>query len=156
MSDEKWMKLAIEKGREAIAAGQTPFAAAIVRGQEVIACCHNLVWASTDITAHGEIVTIRQAIRILGNIDLSGCTIYSTTEPCPMCFSACHWAKLDRIVFGASIADAQAAGFNELPISNEQMKLAGGSPIQLTGGVLGQEAAALFTEWRASGRARKY
>ena len=65
MSDEKWMKLAIEKGREAIAAGQTPFAAAIVRGQEVIACCHNLVWASTDITAHGEIVTLN-AERVVG------------------------------------------------------------------------------------------
>jgi len=156
MSDEKWMRLAIEKGRQAIAAGQAPFAAAIVRGREVIACCHNLVWASTDITAHGEIVAIRQACRILGSVDLSGCTIYSTTEPCPMCFSACHWAKLDRIVFGASIADARSAGFNELVISNEQMKLAGGSPIGLTGGVLRTEAAALFAEWLASGKARGY
>ena len=116
--DEGYMRLAIQKAREGVAAGQTPFGACIVTaGGEVAACEHNVVWRTTDITAHGEVNAIRVACRSLGTIDLSGCTIYSTTEPCPMCFSAIHWAKIAGIVFGASISDAQAAGFNELAIS---------------------------------------
>ncbi len=151
------MWLAIEKTREGIRAGQTPFGACIVSSDgKVVACDHNVVWATTDITAHGEVNTIRAACRALGTVDLSGCTIYSTTEPCPMCFSAIHWAKISRIVFGASIADAAAAGFNELTIANTLMKEAGNSQVCIDAGCLHDACAALFMEWKDLGQARLY
>lgn len=155
--DEKFMRLAIAKTREGIRAGQTPFGACIVAADgRVLACDHNVVWATTDITAHGEVNTIRAACRAAGSIDLSGCTIYSTTEPCPMCFSAIHWAKIERIVYGASIADAQAAGFNELTIANTLMKAEGQSPVKIDSGCLREECALLFEEWKNAGQARIY
>jgi guanine deaminase len=155
--DEKFMRLAIEKTREGIRAGQTPFGACIVSSDgNVTACDHNVVWATTDITAHGEINTIRAACKALDSIDLSGSTIYSTTEPCPMCFSAIHWAKISRIVYGASIKDAQAAGFNELTIANTLMKEKGQSPVLIDGGCLREENVALFEEWKNAGKARIY
>ena len=131
MSDEDFMRLAIDKTRDGLKAGQMPFGAVIVRDGKIIACEHNVVWATTDITAHAEVTAIRKACLVLETIDLAGCSIYSTTEPCPMCFSACHWAKLDRIVYGAAIDDARAAGFSELPISNLEMKRQGGSKIEI-------------------------
>ena len=151
------MHLAIAKTREGIRAGQTPFGACLVASDgKVIACDHNVVWSTTDITAHGEVNTIRVACRTLQSIDLSGSTIYSTTEPCPMCFSAIHWARISRIVFGASIADAQVAGFNELAIANTQMKENGQSPVQVEGGCLREACVKLFEEWKNAGQARTY
>jgi tRNA(Arg) A34 adenosine deaminase TadA len=155
--DEKFMRMAIEKTRAGIRAGQTPFGACIVSSDgNVIACEHNVVWATTDITAHGEVNVIRAACRALGTVDLSGSVIYSTTEPCPMCFSAVHWAKISRIVFGASIADARAAGFNELTIPNILMKDKGQSPVEIDGGCLREACVALFEEWKNAGQARTY
>jgi tRNA(Arg) A34 adenosine deaminase TadA len=149
------MGLAIEQSRAAIGKGQTPFGAVIVRGEgehaELVIAAHNVVFETTDITAHGEVNAIRLACRKLGTIDLRGCTIYSSTEPCPMCFSAIHWAGMKRIVFGAAIADAKRAGFNELSISNEEMKARGGSPVEVVGGVMKEEAAAVFEEFLARG-----
>lgn len=155
--DEKYMRQAIDVTRCGIAQGQTPFGACIVAADgSVAACAHNVVWKTTDITAHGEVTTIRAACQALGTIDLSGCTIYSTTEPCPMCFSAIHWAKIHRIVYGASIADAKLAGFNELTIANTLMKESGGSPVHVEGGCLQEECVALFAQWQASGQAKVY
>ena len=156
MSDEEWMRRAIEIARAGIAAGQTPFGACIVKDRSAVACAHNLVWDSTDPTAHAEVNAIRLACQALGTIDLAGCTIYSTCEPCPMCFSACHWAKISRVVFGASIADARAAGFSEMPIANADMRRLGGSALRITGGVLRESAAALFTEWLGRSDRRAY
>ncbi|HEO64204.1 MAG TPA: nucleoside deaminase, partial [Candidatus Omnitrophica bacterium] len=100
---DDFMRLAVSKAEHGIKAGQTPFGACIVKNGKVIVCQHNAVWQNTDITAHAEIAAIREACRKLNSIDLSGCTIYSTTEPCPMCFTAIHWAKISRIVYGTSI-----------------------------------------------------
>lgn len=124
--------------------GQSPFGACIARSGELVSCEHNVVWSTTDITAHAEIHAIREACRKLGTIDLSGCVIYSTCEPCPMCFSACHWARLSKIFYGASIQDAQASGFHELTIANSRLKELGGSPIEIAGDFLRIEAVALF------------
>ena len=147
------MRLAIERAREGVAAGQTPFGACIVRGDDAVAVSHNVVLRATDITAHAEVTAIREACRALGTIDLGGCVIYSTCEPCPMCFSACHWANLDRIVYGASIADAARCGFRELSISNSDMKRLGGSRIAIEAGYLRDEAVELFAHWmRLPGR----
>src|SRR5687768_18131568 len=103
--EERYMRMAIDKCREGIASGQSPFGACIVKDGQVIALEHNVVWETTDITAHAEVTAIRAACRNIDDIDLTGSVIYSTTEPCPMCFSASHWARIGTIVYGASIAD---------------------------------------------------
>ena len=148
-ADLDYMRLAVEQAKQSVRDGQSPFGAVIVRDGEVVCAVHNVVWATTDITAHAEVHALRVACERLGTIDLAGCTIYSSTEPCPMCFAAIHWANCDRIVFGTSIADADAAGFRELSISNEQMRTLGGSDVAVEGGVLrdeAQEAFDLFVE----------
>jgi guanine deaminase len=156
MTDEDWMRLAIETCRQGIEAGQSPFGAAIVKGDRLVVAAHNVVWRETDATAHAEVNAIRQACRKLRTVDLRGCRIYSTTEPCPMCFAACHWAKLDRIYFATSIPDANAIGFSELSISNQQMKELGGSRIEVHPGLLRAEAAELFKMWKAKAGGRTY
>jgi len=148
-SDTRFMRLAIAKAEAGVEAGGSPFGACIVKDSKVVACVHNVVWQTTDITAHAEIHCIREACRELGVIDLEGCTIYATTEPCPMCFSAIHWAHCGRIVYGTSIADAQAAGFRELTISNEQMKSLGGSEVEIESGFLREECLVLFEAFNA-------
>jgi tRNA(Arg) A34 adenosine deaminase TadA len=142
--DAHFMRMAIRKALEGVHEGGSPFGACVVKGTEVAACVHNVVRQSCDITAHAEVHALRVACRELGTIDLSGCTVYTTTEPCPMCFSAIHWARCDRIVYGTSIADAQALGFNELVISNAQMKALGGSPVAVEGGFLRDECLTVF------------
>lgn len=156
MNDETYLQLAIESARRGIAQGQTPFGAVIVRDGEILAKAHNAVWATCDPTAHAEVRAIRVACSSALTIDLSGATIYSTCEPCPMCFAAIHWAKLDRVVFGARIADAQAAGFAELDVSNEQMRELGGSGVKVVGDVLREPCRDLFDEWKSAGQARTY
>ncbi len=150
MSDEAYMRLAIEKTREGIAAGQSPFGSVIVRDGQVIAATHNTVWRDGDPTAHAEVNCIRQAARELKTIALRGCTLYSTTEPCPMCLAAIHWAKLERVVYGATIADAAAAGFHELYVDAKELANLGRSPLRVEDGLLREECAALFAEWRAT------
>ncbi len=149
--DDRFMRLAIAEARKGIAAGQTPFGACLVRGGTAVVLAHNRVWADTDITAHAEVTAIRAACRAVGGIDLAGCVIYSTCEPCPMCFGAIHWARIGRIVYAAGIADALAAGFNELAVSNEQLKRLGGSGVALAPGVLAAEGRRLFQQWAARG-----
>lgn len=147
--DEKFMQMAIDKCREGVDKGQTPFAACIVKNDEVIACDHNIVWSSTDITAHGEIHAIRNACRHINSIDLTGCTIYSTCEPCPMCFTAIHWARIDKIFYGADIADAERFGFNELKVTNIMLKELGLSNVQIIGDFMKKECVDVFEYWAA-------
>ncbi|HHT9158642.1 MAG TPA: nucleoside deaminase [Candidatus Brocadiaceae bacterium] len=154
--DEKFMRLAINKAKQGIKQGQTPFGACISKDGEVISCVHNIVWESLDITAHAEISAIREACKKLNTVDLSGCVIYSTCEPCPMCFSACHWAKISKIVYGAQIEDAKKLGFSELPISNKEMKQSSDSPIEIVGNVLREENLELFKLWSEQENRRIY
>lgn len=154
--DEKFMRLAIEKARQGVKKGQTPFGACIVKGKQVIACSHNLVWKNTDITAHAEITAIRLACKRLKKIDLSDCVIYSTCEPCPMCFAACHWARISRIVFGCAIKDAKRYGFNELRVSNLKLKQLAKNKIKLNPAVLVKENIELFEFWKKQTSPRVY
>jgi guanine deaminase len=156
MTDADFMRLAIEKTREGIAAGQSPFGSAIVRDGAIVAVTHNTVWKTTDPTAHAEVNCIRAAATNLKTISLDGCTLYSTTEPCPMCLSAIHWAKIDRVVFGATIADAAMAGFAELFVSAKDLAMMGRSPLKVESGLLQQECAALFAEWKAAAKGGAY
>jgi guanine deaminase len=157
MDDAMYMRMALAKARDGMAAGQSPFGACIVRqGGDVIACEHNVVWQASDATAHAEVTAIRAACQAVASIKLTGTTIYSTTEPCPMCFAAIHWAGIDRIVYGASIADAQRAGFSELAISNFDMKRLGGSAVEIVPACLASEAVDLFNQWLADPKHRVY
>jgi guanine deaminase len=157
MDDAKFMRMAIAKAQEGMAAGQSPFGACIVReGGEIIACEHNVVWLTPDATAHAEVTAIRAACKAVAGVKLAGATIYSTTEPCPMCFAAIHWAGIERIVYGASIADAQRGGFSELGISNFEMKRLGGSNIEIVPAFLAAEAVELFNRWLADPKHRVY
>jgi tRNA(Arg) A34 adenosine deaminase TadA len=147
LKDEYYMRLAINKAKQGIKKGQTPFGACIVKNGKVISLAHNTVWKNTDITSHAEMNAIRVACRKLRTIDLSGCVIYSTCEPCPMCFAACHWARISAVVFGARIVDAARAGFNELRIQSAAMKKLGRSRTRVRGGCLKPESLRLFKMW---------
>jgi tRNA(Arg) A34 adenosine deaminase TadA len=155
-SAEQFMDLAIAKAREGIAAGQTPFGAIIVRDGQVVAASHNTVWRDRDPTAHAEVNCIRGAAKALAVIDLSGCAMYSTCEPCPMCLAALHWAKIDRVVYGATIADAAVAGFSELHVDARTLAAMGGSPLRVESGLLRQECGELFAIWRQAGLSGSY
>jgi tRNA(Arg) A34 adenosine deaminase TadA len=150
------MKLAIEHADRAIESGQSPFGSVIVRGGEVLAASHNEVWQRLDPTAHAEVVAIRTAAAAIGSIDLSGCVLYSTCEPCPMCACAIHWAKLDAVCYGAGIADAEFAGFGELTVPIDELYRRGSSPVKLLSRVLRDECAALFPKWKARPGSRAY
>lgn len=150
------MRLAIEKARAGITAGQSPFGCAIAIGDRVVAVEHNRVLSTTDITAHAEVAAIREACRATGNIHLQGATVATTCEPCPMCMAALHWARVETVYYGATIADATGGGFNELHIPATEMVRLGGSSVKLVGGILQAECAGLFTEWQAGGQARSY
>lgn len=154
--EEPFMRAAIEKAREGIAAGQSPFGSVIVRGGKIVAASHNTVWRDTDPTAHAEVNNLRAAARALFTIDLSACDLYATCEPCPMCLSAIHWAKIRRVVFGASIADAAAAGFSELRVEAKRLVEMGGSPLRVESGLLTAECRTLFEEFRHAGKAKTY
>jgi len=153
---EQYMQLAIKKAQQGIKKGQTPFGACLVKKHTVIACVHNTVWQNTDITAHAEIRAIREACLTLKTIDLSGLILFSTCEPCPMCFSACHWARITKIVYGTEIKDAGKYGFNELRISNNRLKSMANLRLEIIGGVMRQENLELFEFWSRQKQSRVY
>ncbi|MBN2251549.1 MAG: nucleoside deaminase [Candidatus Altiarchaeota archaeon] len=156
MNDEGYMRKALDKAANGIKKGQAPFGACIAKAGKVISVEHNTVLADKDPTAHAEINAIRKAAKKLSSIDLSGCTIYSTCEPCPMCFAACHWAKIKKVVYGASIEDAQKAGFNEFPVHDATLKRIGNSGIEIKSGVLQEQNLELFRLWDAKPGKRTY
>lgn len=111
---EDFMKTAImeaEKGVRKRDGG--PFGAVIVKDGVVIAKGHNRVISTHDPTAHAEIVVIRKAAAFLKRFDLSDCELYTTCEPCPMCYSAVHWAKIKKLYYGATRQDAADIGFDD-------------------------------------------
>ncbi len=153
----KLMEQAIEACRTGIATGQSPFGAVIAtREGEVICAAHNSVRSDTDPTAHAEINAIREASRTLGTMNLIGHYLVSTCEPCPMCASAIHWARLDAVVFGATIDDAREAMFNELTLPAQQLYDTGGSHVKIYPLVLRDKCQELFNEWRNGPNAKPY
>jgi guanine deaminase len=118
-SDFLFMRRAIELSIENARKGGGPFGAVIVKNGGILAESCNLVTALNDPTAHAEINTIRDAARKLGTFDLSGCVIYSSCEPCPMCLGAIYWARIDRVVFANTASDAQNIGFDDCLIYKE-------------------------------------
>ncbi|MFH1411630.1 MAG: nucleoside deaminase [Candidatus Omnitrophota bacterium] len=150
MTDRELMTMAIKEAEKGIRSGDGgPFGAVVAFNGKPLAAAHNRVIKNNDPTQHAEISAISRASRELKKYDLSGCVIYTTTEPCPMCFSAIHWAKINKIFYGTSILDVKALGFNELIISSAEMKAFSGSSIELYPGCLIEECRELFETWRS-------
>jgi tRNA(Arg) A34 adenosine deaminase TadA len=124
-----------------------PFGAIITRGGEIIARGWNNVASSNDPTAHAEVTAIRAAATALGSFRLTGCVLYTSCEPCPMCLGAAYWARMDRLVFAADRRDAAEAGFDDDLIYTE-MALPPFSRKLPTRQALRQDAIAVFAEWR--------
>ena len=155
--DDAAMRVALAAARRnLLCADGGPFGACIVKDGRVLAVARNTVLARRDPTCHAEINAIRLAARRLGTHELSGCRIYSTTEPCPMCFSAIHWAGIDTVVYGTRIADAARLGFREITISNRTMKRLGGSAVRIVSGVLKEACLQLLKDWENRDLGRTY
>ena len=117
--ENKFMKLAIELSEKSVAAGGGPFGAVIVRDGEVVATGSNSVTLNNDPTAHAEVSAIRAACAAVKNFKLDECEIYSSCEPCPMCLGAIYWARLDKVYYANTKADAKAIGFDDSFIYDE-------------------------------------
>ena len=109
--DKQFMREAIRLADESVLRGGGPFGAVIVKDGEIIAGSSNSVTIDQDPTAHAEVNTIREACRKLGTFDLTGCTIYTSCEPCPMCLGAIYWARISRIFYGNTRKDARDIDF---------------------------------------------
>jgi tRNA(Arg) A34 adenosine deaminase TadA len=109
--DKQFMREAIRLANDSVKRGGGPFGAVIVKDGEIIAGNSNSVTIDNDPTAHAEVNTIREACRRLGTFDLSGCTIYTSCEPCPMCLGAIYWAHINRIFYGNNRKDARDIQF---------------------------------------------
>jgi len=140
--DEKFMRIAIAEARHA----DFPFGAVIVRDGKVIASGHNLGRTTDDPTAHGEMVAIRRALARHGSKALRGATLYTSGEPCAMCMGAILWCRFGRLVFAASVQQL-ATRIDQIMVSSAELAAkATFAPIEITGGVLADEAMALFAK----------
>ena len=143
----KFMLAAINKADENIVTGKGgPFGAVVVKDGKIIAAVGNRVTSTNDPTAHAEVVAIREACKTLETFDLTGCEIFASCEPCPMCLGAIMWARIDRLYFAADRIDASRAGFDdelfysELALSPSERAL---KPTQ----ILKDEANIVFDKW---------
>jgi guanine deaminase len=142
------MKKAISLATENVLSGAGgPFGALIVRNGEVIAMGVNQVTSSNDPTAHAEVVAIRAACSRLGDFQLTGCEVYTSCEPCPMCLSAIYWSRCAAIFYGNSAADAADAGFDDSFLYEEVSRSLDHRMIPTTR-LLGNEALESFDAWR--------
>lgn len=144
MSLEEFMKVAIEEARESLKEGNRGYGAVVVKDSKIIARACSTVNTDKDVTAHAEVSAIRKAMRALKTMDLSGCTLFASYDPCTMCGAAIIWANITKVVIGVSIEDRedQRPGI-QMPIE----KVAKGSPrpVEVIRGVLAEEAKKLPT-----------
>jgi tRNA(Arg) A34 adenosine deaminase TadA len=146
--DLEFMQIAIELAAQHMRARDGgPFGAVIARGAEIVARGWNKVTSTNDPTAHAEVTAIRAAAASLGSFQLRGCVLYTSCEPCPMCLGAAFWARLDRIVFAATRADAAAAGFDDAEIYEEISRPLDARKLPMQE-VLREQAVGVFSEWR--------
>lgn len=146
MDKQDFMREAIALAVESVAAGGGPFGAVVVKDGRIVSRGSNRVTLANDPTAHAEVNAIRQAAATLGTSDLSGCELYTSCEPCPMCLGAIYWAHIDKVYYGCTKADAKEAGFDdsfiydEMALPHEARRLASER-------ILGDEAMAAFRAW---------
>lgn len=143
----EFLRRAIALATENVTSGAGgPFAAVIVRDGKIVGEGVNTVTAANDPTAHGEVNAIRAAAKALSTFILTGCELYTSCEPCPMCLSACYWARVDAVYYGASAADAARAGFDDAFLYGEFRKTPAERQLPSTQ-LLGDEAWASFQAW---------
>ncbi len=152
---EKFMRIAIDLSIKNINKGGGPFGSVIVKDNKIIAEGSNRVTTSNDPTAHGEIVAIRLACQKLSNFDLSGCEIYSSCEPCPMCLSAIYWARIDKIYYANTREDAQKIDFDDSLIYSEFKKKISDRKISMVQ-AMRDEALKAFQLWEKKTDKVKY
>jgi tRNA(Arg) A34 adenosine deaminase TadA len=142
----EFMRRAIELSVENVTNGGGPFGAVIVKDGTIISEGTNRVTASHDPTAHAEVNAIREACKVLQTFDLSGCELYTSCEPCPMCLGAIYWAHIDCMYYGNTKDDAKAIGFDdsfiyeEIALKPENRKLKSQQ-------MLHKEAIVAFENW---------
>lgn len=147
MTNDELMREAIRLSIENVANGGGPFGAVIARDGEIIATGVNRVTANNDPTAHAEVSAIRSASQRLGTFNLSDCEIFTSCEPCPMCLGAIYWARLKKVYYANTKADAKAIGFDdsfiydELALPQDKRKL----PAEA---MLRNEAIKAFEAWQ--------
>lgn len=113
--DKRFMEIAVAEARTGILGGHGgPFGAVVVKDGKVIAAGHNCVVLNHDSTCHGEVDAIRKAEQKLMTFDLSGCEIYTTSEPCPMCLAAILWANISKVYYGCTLSDNEKIGFRDV------------------------------------------
>ena len=153
---EKFMRIAIELSEYNVKQGTGgPFGAVIVKDGMIVARSANRVVPTNDPTAHAEVSVIRLACQELGTYDLTGCEIYTSCEPCPMCLEAIYWARIDKVYYANTKADAAAIGFDdhfiydelEKPMEKRQMPF-----VQM----MHNEALAVFKQWEISESKKDY
>ncbi len=138
--DLAMMRRALEEARKAYARGEVPVGAVVARGAEILAAAHNERETTKDPSAHAELLALRRAAGKLGSWRLTGCTLYATLEPCPMCAGALHAARISRLVYAAPDPKAGAAGtLYNLPADPRL-----NHTYPCTAGILQAEAAALL------------
>jgi guanine deaminase len=148
MSDKKFMHEAIELSVNNVKSGKGgPFGAVVVKDGKIIARAANSVTSTNDPTAHAEVNAIREACKVLNTHQLTGCEIYTSCEPCPMCLGAIYWARPDKVYYANTKKDAAAINFDDdfiyqeiaKPLDKREMKF-----IQLSR----EEALTAFDEWK--------
>lgn len=147
MDEKEFMRRAIALSRQGLEEGRGgPFGAVVVQGGRIVGEGFNQVTSTNDPTAHAEVVAIRAACAALGRFELSGCEIYASCEPCPMCLSAIYWARIGRIHYGNGRADAARIGFDDAAIYEEVARPIGERALPMVQ-ALPAEARTVFDEW---------
>jgi guanine deaminase len=146
MAQNTFMQRAIALALENVRAGGGPFGAIVVKDGKVLGEAANRVTSTNDPTAHAEMMAIREACKKLGNFHLRGCEMYSSCEPCPMCLGAIYWARLDRVYFASTAADAAKAGFDDSFIYQEIQKPDAQRKIPMIQ-LMREESLAAFRAW---------
>ena len=150
IAHEKFMRIAIELSEYNVKQGQGgPFGAVIVKEGMILSRSANRVMLENDPTAHAEISAIRMACRELNSADLTGCEIYTSCEPCPMCLGAIYWAHIDKIYYANTKADAAAIGFDDEFIYNEMACVMEKRKLHFTQ-LIRDEALQVFKTWKSS------
>lgn len=146
--ENPFMARAIQLSMDNVMSGNGgPFGAVVVRQGSIIAEGINRVAASNDPTAHAEMIAIREACAKLSSFELKGCELYSSCEPCPMCLGACYWARLERIYFGNTAADASSIGFDDSFIYRELTLDVGQRSIPMVP-IMREQALTAFRAWQ--------
>ncbi len=155
MEKKKFMRKAIELSKQNIENNGGPFGAVIVKEGEIIATGVNRVTDSCDPTAHAEVSAIRAAAKKLNSFDLSGCEIYSSCEPCPMCLGAIYWARLDKLYYGNTKEDAKNINFDDSFIY-EEIELTPDKRQLPSENFLRDEAIKAFEQWMETDNKTEY